>query len=79
VKKLLLIFLVLFLTSFVSSVNTISHTEWILENGGQWGSFYWKVDRTIVPNNNGVYWYYLYFYSNSLLASEDQGSSGYNG
>lgn len=39
---------------------------WTIENEGEWGSFYWKVIRT-KTNVDGYFWYYVYFYSNSLL------------
>lgn len=44
----------------------VDQQPWLLENEGQWGSFYWKVIRTETKVDN-YYWYYVYFYSNSLL------------
>lgn len=68
-KKFLLT-LAIVLSSLFSVAQTTTHQNWVVQESGQWGSFYWKVERTINADNNGVYWYYVYFYSNSLFNSD---------
>lgn len=74
-KKLFLILLVFLLSAFTSDyIQTSVHQDWKLENAGEWGSFYWKIDRSDYADNQGAYWYYLYFYSNSLFATQTDGN-----
>jgi hypothetical protein len=45
--------------------NTQVYTDWQLSNNGGWGipSFYWKVNRTLLPT--GYYQFDIFFQSNS--------------
>lgn len=70
-KRLLLILSVLFisLTSMGQS-QPVEHTGWQIENGGEWGSFYWQVIR--IPQGN-IFNYYVYTYSNSFYKTKRNG------
>lgn len=57
----------LLLTLLLSVSNLVVQVDWVVERPRDWGSFYWKVNRTTYPASNGFYYYYVYFYSNSLL------------
>jgi hypothetical protein len=71
--KKFLLGIVFVLFSFVGYSQTVSHQDWKVENQGQWGSFYWGVTRTQYPNYQGLYFYYVYFYSNSYFNSKADG------
>jgi len=53
------------------------HTQkdWTTENLDKWGSFMWMVIRTLKPDVNGNYWYYVYFYSNSFMNQQNSDGS----
>lgn len=68
-RKFLLTLAIVFSTLFSFS-QTTTQKNWTIQERGQWGSFYWKVERSTYADNNGVYWYYVYFYSNSLFNSD---------
>ena len=73
-RKILFILLLSLLPMFsFSQVETESHTEWSIENPYEWGSFYWKVQVTSQPDAEGLYWYYMYFYSNSFFRTKTNG------
>ena len=69
----ILLFSLLPLFSF-SQVETISYTEWALENPYEWGAFYWKIQRTEKVDRDGKYWYYVYLYSNALFNTKTNGN-----
>lgn len=46
--------------------------EWDCLNCDQWGSFYWKITRTRQRWSDGYYYYFIYFYSNSLFDEKDR-------
>lgn len=69
-KKFLLLIAILFTTVFATA-QTKTHIDWQLQESGQWGSFFWKVDRTQYKDANGRYWYYVHFYSNSLFNTDN--------
>lgn len=73
-KKFLITILLSFFT-LVGYSQTVVQQEWRVENGGQWGSFYWNVIRTVNQDFQGKYGYYIYFFSNSYFNSK---SDGYN-
>lgn len=68
--KKVLLFIMLLLCSYFSYSQTQTHQDWKLMAPKQWGSFYWKVDRSTYKDANGYYWYYVYFYSNSLFNTD---------
>jgi hypothetical protein len=51
----------------VDKNSLITQQTWKQENPGQWGSFWWIVYRTTLPNSEGWYGYYLNCYSSSYL------------
>jgi hypothetical protein len=72
-KKFILIMLLIFSFGFStkeSNITTSTYKDWKIENKGEWGSFYWKVDKS-QTKYNGYYWYYVYFYSNSYLKTDN--------
>lgn len=72
-KKFLIILTLLIVGPMLSSTtyqNSTIQQEWKIENAGEWGSFYWGVERITYPNENGLYYYYVYFYSNSLFNTD---------
>jgi len=79
--KFKLICLLLFLLPFclISQNQNIvkPHTEsahtyvkWTAQNPAQWGSFWWKVERSDYKHN-GYYYFYVYFSSNSYFNEGD--------
>lgn len=69
----LVVLLLSFLFSYGQSNNTVTQIDWAIENPNQWGSFYWAVTREPQPNLEGRYFYYVYFYSNSLFNTKSDG------
>lgn len=63
------------LISVIGSSQMVTQQGWKVENEGYWGSFYWNVLRTVNPDFQGKYGYYIYFFSNSYFNSK---SDGYN-
>jgi len=57
-----------------TSIGIKFHTQvdWTTENENEWGSFKWCVIRTYRTDNDGVYWYYVYLYSNSFFNIKDR-------
>lgn len=47
--------------------NWITTQSWKCEKEGYWGSFWWKVERTKGRYTDGYYYYYVYFWSNSIF------------
>ena len=70
-KRILLI-LGLLLTSFicVGQSQPVEHTDWQIENEGEWGSFYWQPLRVQQAN---VYYYYIFVHSNSYYRTKSDG------
>lgn len=64
--KILLV-LSLLLPMAASAQSTVVHQDWKLSNEGNWGSFWWKVDRTSTKSYDGYYYYYIICYSNSYF------------
>lgn len=71
-KKFLLV-LSFILLSVCSYSQTVIQKDWTVENPDEWGSFYWGVTRTTFKDNHGKYFYYVYFYSNSLFSTKKDG------
>lgn len=70
-----IIFLLFFPLLSFSQINTQTHRDyngksydWSPSNKSCLGcaSFYVKVERTVLPDINGLYYFYCYFYSNSF-------------
>jgi hypothetical protein len=55
----------------------VNFSDWKLSNEGCFGcaSFYWKVMKNPIPDKDGFYYYYIYFYSNSFYKSGDYAST----
>lgn len=68
-KKFLLM-LLLAVFSYTAYPQSTTMQPWTIENQGQWGSFYWQVVRNDYPDQYGRYYYYVYFYSNSLFNTD---------
>lgn len=49
-----------------------TQVDWKIENENNWGSFMWHVIRTLKPDQNNDYWYYVYLYSNSYFNKLDE-------
>ena len=54
-------------TAQTDTVPQSTYTEWQCANEGQFGSFWWYIERTDYKVD-GYYYYYIYFYSNSYLS-----------
>ena len=69
-KKVINILLVLLLSlSLYSQTDGVPQSQyhpWTVVNEGQFGSFWFMIERTDYTYN-GYYWYYIYGYSNSYL------------
>jgi hypothetical protein len=70
---LLLLFILLGFLGYTQSENVVTQVDWTIENKDEWGSFYWAVTREAKPNPEGKYFYYVYFYSNSIFNSKSDG------
>lgn len=46
--------------------------EWQCVAKGQWGSYWWQVERELNRRDDGYYYYKAYFYSNSYMQHEGQ-------
>ena len=66
IKILLVLSLLLPLSSTAQDV--VEHQGWQVANEGNWGSFWWKVDRSRQPIQ-GYYYYYIICYSNSYFST----------
>ena len=71
-KKFLLV-IAFALSTLLGVSQTSTQQAWKGENLTDWGSFYWRVDRSTYPDAGNKYWYYVYFFSNSLLNKDDNG------
>lgn len=72
-KSFLIGILFSFLTAISFSQNTVMHQNWKVEHGGEWASFNWCVSRTKIPDYQGKYYYYVYFFSNSYFDTKSNG------
>lgn len=72
-KRILLI-LALLAASFIclGQSTPVEHTNWTVENQGEWGSFYWQVLRV---QNNNIFYYYVYTHSNSYYRTKSDGAN----
>ena len=76
--KKLTIILFFLLFAFTASSQTMVHVDkmgqsydWKLSNQAcnGCGSFYMRVDRSVYPDQRGLYYFYVYFWSNSFYAN----------
>lgn len=59
--------------SIMEDKATVVYSDWQCANCGQWGSFYWKIERSKAYDADFKYWYYVYFYSNSYFSTDNNG------
>jgi len=72
IKRLLLIIGLLLLSAVgYSQSQQVAHTPWIVENGGDWGSFQWQVLRQQVDRI--TFRYEVFVFSNSYLRTKSNG------
>lgn len=57
------------ITSYAQST-PVNHTNAIVEQQNEWGSFVWRVMRL---EDRGVYYYYVYVHSNSYFRTKSDG------
>ena len=74
IKRLLLIIGLLLLSAVgYSQSQQVAHTPWIVENGGEWGSFQWQVLRKQVDRS--MFRYEVFVFSNSYLRTKSNGTN----
>jgi len=74
------LYTVLFVSLFsftTQSQSLVVHQEWKVEAPAQWASFYWKVLKS-PTTYNGHYYYYVYFYSNSVFNTKQNDGVNYD-
>ena len=71
--KKFLLGIILLVFTFNGISQTVIQQDWKIENPGKWASFYWGATRTVKPDSHGKYFYYVYFYSNSLFNTKKDG------
>jgi len=71
--KRFILAIALTITCLLGFSQVVTHTNWTKENSGEWGEFYWKVNRSSYTDSYGKYWYYMYFYSNALFKTRTNG------
>jgi len=70
-KRILLILGLLF-SSFIciGQSQPVEHTNWQIENEGEWGSFFWQITRVQEGN---IYYYHVFTHSNSFYRTKEDG------
>lgn len=68
--------IVIFLSANKLNAQTTTYIDWKCELKGHWGSFWWKVDKSEI-SNNGYYYFYVYFSSNSYLNNVNPSTGNY--
>lgn len=75
--KKLISLIIIILCFNVCISQTYTYKEWNVEDEGNWGSFWWKVDRTSHRQTDGYYYFYIYFSSNSYFNKIDNNGNYY--